>query len=369
MVQRIMTLTALRGVVVVWVVSCLTGSFAVAQDGVKLSGLWVQPVKVLGIEHGQVRYQIASGQVLTRPVTNLQGLNLSRYPGLADAQRAIEQGDDAQAVESLRAVLDRAREDWVRGYAGMRLVAVHTRLDDADKAADIYIDLVVSNADLGFIAEPPVDVVAGADVAVRQRVSELADKAKRTVSPDRAALLDKLIEATGKPKVLPATGLDTSVKAAPRTQAPPVPPGAKVQGLTLSTSVPPGTAANLFRRGNYEQSLRVTDESLTRPGKTASELYLKGMSQLALAEHSGGESDYKSAGLSFMRVLVYFPRSAVAGPATVELGYVHERIGRSDIAAKLYDRAGPLINQREDPVYFQRLIQRVESAAEASSGD
>ena len=371
MTPRIQTRQAWRCGVVVWMVCVLVGSVAFAQDGVKLSGLWVEPVTVYGIEGGQVRYQVASGRVLNRPIQNLEGLKLGRYPDLAKAEQLLDRGEDAEAAAALRGVMAGAREDWVRWFSGKQLVTIYSRLDDADPASAIYIDMVISGADLGYIAEPPVDVLARADVAVRQRVSELAATAKNTVGPDRAALLDKLIDASGQPGgvALPVTGPGDAGGA-----------GAPAGGLVLSASAPPGTAVNLFRQGDYLRMLTVADEALTQPGKTAAELYLKGMAQLALAEQAdedaggesggaGGEGLYKSAGLSFMRVLVYFPRSAVAGPATLEAGYVHEKIGRADIAQRLYDRAGPLIDPREDPVYFQRLSQRREAVAEAITGE
>jgi len=360
MTGRIQTRKWLRCGVAVWAVCFWMSSFAVAQDGVKLSGLWVQPVAVLGIEQGQVRYQIVSGRVLSRSVHTLEGLKLGRYPGLAEAELAVEAGDDAAAAELFREVMDRADVAWVRWFTAKRLVQAYSRLDDADAAAGIYIDMVISGAELSLVAQPPVAVVARADVADRWRVVELATAGKRTVGASRIALLDELIDAAGGAMelapvdVLPVDG---------------TPASEKVDGLALSTSTPPSTAGNLFRRGRYEQALRVVDEALSQPGKTASELYVKGMAQLALAEQSGDDSVYKSAGLSFMRVLVYFPRSAVAGPATVEAGYVHERIGRADIAARLYERARPLIDQREDPAYFQRLMQRIESVAETSAGE
>lgn len=349
--------------VVAWFAVFLLGSYAFAQDAVKLSGHWVEPVTVHGIDHGQVRYQIASGRVLTRSTDHLQGLKLARYPGLAEAERAVELGDTVGAAGLLRGVFSGAEADWVRWFAGRRLVALHGELDDADSAAALYIDMVVSGAAPAFVTQPPVDVVARADAAVRLRVAELAGQAIETVGPDRAVLLEQLVEAAGQPSAIPETEEAIDLEVAP---------GSRVDGLVLSAGVPPGTAVSLFHRGDYDRMLSVAEEALSQPGRTASELYLKGMAQLARAERADQaqrEDAYKSAGLSFMRVWVYFPRSAVAGPAVVEAGYVHEKIGRADIAARLYDRAKPLINQREDPAYGQRLSQRIQAVAETDTGE
>lgn len=354
-----------RVVVCVLAVQGLCASMALAQDGVKLSGHWVEPVTVQGMDDGQVRYVIASGRALSRPLSTVEGLKLGRYPLLAEAEGALADGDDPAALAAYGRVIKRADEDWVRWYVGMRLVAVHGRLDDADTASGIYIDMVVSGAGLWFVAEPPVDVVARADVAVRLRVLKLADTAIGTVGPDRGALLRRLVEAAGKP-TLPGDMKtdDTTTNTDPQGE-----PITADGAIALSASVPPGSIADLYRRGRYEQAMSVADEALTQPGKTASELYLKGMAQLALAERDDDQAGYKSAGLSFMRVVVYFPRSAVAGPAMLEAGYIHERIGRADIAEVLYGRARPLIDRQEDPATYQRLMRRIGSVNDATTGD
>jgi len=348
-------LKAMRCGVLVLAVLGLAVSSVSAQDAVKLSGLWVRGVNVHSIQKGQVRYQTPSGAELQRSVQHLEGLKLGRYPALAQAQDAADRGDDTAAAALFRQVGETANEPWVRGYARMRLVQALARLDDADAAADVYIDLVVSGAELYFVARPPTDVVAQADTAVRVRVLELAKAALGAVGPQRAALLQQLIDAAGHPSAdllapEPAGGSGSTDSAI---------------GPALSASVPPGSIVNLYRRGSYDRALRAANEALTQPGKTASRLYLKGMAQLALAEQSGDADGYMSAGLSFMRVLVYFPRSAVAGPAMLEAGYVHQRIGRLDIAQRLYARARPLIDEQEDPVTYRRLVKLIASVSDA----
>lgn len=352
--------TRLSGVCILAVLLVAISS-AFGQDAVKLSGLWVQPVTVHTIQQGQVHYQTRSGNELVRSAKSLEGLKLGRYPALGEAETAVSRGDDTQAVALWWQVAQQAEEPWVRWYVGMKRVQALARLDKADSAAGLYIDMVVSGADLYFVAQPPVDVVAQADAAVRIRVLELTKAAIGTVGPEQAALLQKLTTAAGTPADLDSAGIAANPESGLTGRAVAVP--------ALSASVPPGSVANLYRRGSYDQALLAAEESLTQPGKTASKLYLKGMVQLALAESTGDRDGYKSAGLSFMRVVVYFPRSAVAGPATLEAGYVHELINRNDIASRLYDRARPLIDQQEDPVYYQRLNERIASVKDAPSGE
>lgn len=318
---------------------------AAAQDAVKLSGFWIEPVTVAGIRGGQVHYTTRTGLELTRPFEALEGLRLGRYPALGQAYDLIERGDDRAALAHLERVVAGPAEPWVKAYAGMLRVKVLSRLEDGETAAGEYTDMVVSDVELVFVAEPPVDAVARADAAVRLRVSALAKAAKGAVAPERAALLQQLIDAAGTPP-----DVDTSAAADVAT-----PHAGK--GPALSASAPPGSIVNLYRNGEYVRALRAADEALSQPGKTSAELYLKGMAELALAEQGSDPAGYRSAGLDFMRVVTYFPRSAVAGPAWLEAGYVHQVIGRPDIAARLYARARPLIHVDEDPVYHARLMK------------
>lgn len=350
-----------NGLAILMVLLCAAVS-ATAQDAVKLSGFWIEPVTVADIRGGQVHYQTRAGLELSRPFETLEGLRLERYPALGLAQDAIESGDDQAAAALLRQAAERADEPWVKAYAGMMRVNTLARLDDADAAAGMYVDMVVSGVELTFIGQPPVDVVASADAAVRLRVSALAKTAAKTVGPERAALLEKLIDAAGSP---PARIAAAEVPVAGAGGA----GDTGGAGPVLSAGVPPGSIVNLYRAGQYDMALIAAEEALTRPGKTAAELYLKGMAQLALAEKTKDRAGYQSAGLSFMRVVTYFPRSAVSGPAWLEAGYVHQVIGRPDVASRLYARARPLIHKSEDPAYDARMTKLASELDAIRSGN
>ena len=67
---------------------------------------------------------------------------------------------------------------------------------------------------------------------------------------------------------------------------------------------------------------------------------------------------YKTAGISFLRVVIYYPRSTTwRGPSWMEAGYVHQKIGRHDIANRLFDTASNDIDATEEPALAKRLEQ------------
>lgn len=142
-------------------------------------------------------------------------------------------------------------------------------------------------------------------------------------------------------------------------------PAASPSAITLPTKITPGPIVELLRQGKFNEALTQLDQQLKKPGNLARNLYLKGMAQLELADKTGKRVAYLDAGLSFMRVVTYFPDSAFFGPALVETGYVHHKIGRDDLARSLYDRAQPLIDPKTDPAYNQRL-NKLESGLKKS---
>lgn len=341
-----------------------SAGIASAQDAVKLSGLWIEPVTVRGIEHGTIRYQTRQGIELSRPAEQLEGLRLERYPQLAEAQDATEQGDDVTAAKKLAQVEKKAREDWVRYYAQQQRVAALARSGEVAEAVDVYVDLLMSDAGLSFVSEPPTDALAQADIAVRRAVQPLLNAAGATLDDDRKALLKPLIDAVGHP--LPEADV-TSPDTQPEThKKPDTNPGLAPK---LSAAVPPGTAADLYSAGRFERALTVNNEALNQPGRTAAKLYLKGMCQYAIADQTHDPTGYKTAGLSFMRVVTYFPQSAVAGPAYVEAAFVHLKIGRPDLAQKLYNQAAPLIVENEDTPAYQRLQALAEALKQTDPND
>ena len=319
------------------------------EDAVKLSGMWIEPVTVVSIDNGLIEYETEQGVRISRSLDLLEGMKLGRYPSMNDAQEAIEQGDDQTAAIMLKQTIDQAHERWLQHYAGAQRFHALERIDKAEEAVQVFIDLMMDDADLVYLLDPPVDGLARADAADRLRAIELINAVKDSLDEQRVELLQKLLDAAGQPEAVveaDATGTQT-----------PVDTTTQQTGIPISTSAPPGSIVNFYRKGQLDRAMIAVEEALGQPGRTSSELYLKGMIQLAIADQSADMDGYKSAGLSFMRVVTYFPRSAVAGPAWLEAGYVHEKIGRDDIALKLYRRAQPLIDEKEDPACYRRLTE------------
>lgn len=338
---------------------------AAMADAVKVSGFWINDVNVQSIRDGQVVFTNAAGAEVQQPLEKLEGMRLTLYPALEQAEAALEAGDDAQAVAHLRTVVDNARQDWARQYAQWRLVGALGRAGQPVEAVQTYAALVSAGAEAHFLAEPPVEAVQQASDAQKQAIAAAANAALRQAAEPIEAHLQAIIDAaqvsapaqaaseTTPP--MPAQPQDGMPAAQP--QAATAPAAEQASAITLPQGLDDDEVTQLLRAGRFEEALAAAEQRLQTPGQLSLSLYQKGMAQLGLAEQTGDAARYKDAGLSFMRVLTYFPRSSQAAPAMVEAGYVHAKIGRPELARKLYDRAALSLSEEDDPNYHARLLE------------
>ena len=94
----------------------------------------------------------------------------------------------------------------------------------------------------------------------------------------------------------------------------------------------------LLKKRQYRLALEQIERTQTdrrTPADRSQHHYFHGMALLYMG-------DYTAAGLSFMRVIVFYPDSACYGMALYRTAQVHERIRRLDIALSLYRRADRL---------------------------
>ena len=119
--------------------------------------------------------------------------------------------------------------------------------------------------------------------------------------------------------------------------------------------------AILLRAGKFDEALAKCNQALSGSsgaGEMYLRIYQRGLAQLNLAlARSDDKALIKDAGLSFMRVVIHAPKSVYVGPCLMEAGLVHQKIGRLDIAQRLYDKAALLIDSDADPDMAQRLAK------------
>jgi len=334
-------------------------------DAIKLGGFWIEDVSVQGVEYGSVVYFNRVGTELSRPIERVQGLKLSSYPSLGKAQQAIEAGNDREALRALLRVQSQNKggAPWVGQWVNYLLIDVCDRQNMPVKAVGAYLELVEGSASPIYLKRLPARCLEGVSGDTKLDVKQRIEAAlERLTGRPEAVLVQDLLDIIDGKDSGDTGGFDETVLvvdgAAGGSDAGTSQPenGA---GLTLPRELDIGNpVTQLLINNRFEQALAMVDEALEKDSRhMAMRLYQRGMAQMQLAGVNQDQEQYLDAGMSFARVLAYFPQSAFAGPSLVEAGVIHSKIGRRDIAQKLYQKATEMIDAEIEPRYAIRLDQ------------
>jgi len=333
---------------------------AAQADSVKVSGFWIDNVTVETITEGQIVFTTNTGGRVQQPLNKLTGLKVDAYPALAEAETALENENFEDAASKLQAVREEADEPWLDQYVSWRLVQARSSTGDAVGAVEVYASLVRGGAEAHFLQEPPVKAVRAADGADKQAIVRTVQTAKQRVD---STAFEKHLQP-----LLDAASADTAADGDAGEPAQPAGADGSADdsaggdsAVVLPSDIENDTTTNHLRDGEFDAALESVQQTLAGAGTLSLGLYQKGMAELGKAENTGDTKMYKNAGLSFMRVIAYFPNSRYVGPALVEIGYVHAKIGRTDKARDLYNRARNYIGEEDNPDYHARLMKLLES--------
>lgn len=358
---------------------------AARADSLKLGGLWIDVASVDGIENGKLTYTGKSGSETQRDIKDVQGIKLEAYPELAAAVAALEANKPADAMAPLAKVEANATHLWVKHWAAFQFVQAAERANKPIEAVDAFIRLVRDNADTVYVARPPLKVVFAAAPEQRKEIALRVNGAMPTATGIGADSLKKVADqaagaaanttggstpAASTPGATPGA----STPAAPGKSTEPAAANNAGSAMSAPTSDPASASGDnaedpiavMLQQGKYEQALAAANEILAKPNnEMARRLYQRGVAQLALAEQKNDQALLKDAGLSFMRVCIYFPKSPWVGQSLLEAGVVHMKINRPDIARKLFKNASGHITEDEDPKAFARLEALIKQVGDA----
>jgi len=315
-------------------------------DAFIMDGLEYPNVRIDDIAEGHLIYTTAAGLRAQQPLERIEAIKLEAHPQLAVALQLRAEGRHALALVQLRQI--RTPVPWTRFWVDSRIMHAAAAAKEPEAAVIAYLELAQLNAPAFYLEQFPLDALAHADGLTRQRMLNRV-QALIDTQPSRSPLRPHLER------------LRDGITAQP---APPAAPPAPSR-ITLPAHMRPTDAVTrLLQEGRFQEALEAVDESLKTPVGTDMKLYQRGLAQLHLAQQLEAQNQpaealrrYKDAGLSFMRTVIYFPQSPYHGPALMEAGYVHVKIGRPDIAAELYEEARPRIDPENNPTLARRLEQ------------
>lgn len=297
---------------------------------------------IVGLREGLLYFKIGLSEKSVS-LEQIQGLKLTKYPELSEADAAMTANDMPKAEKALRALTAKATEDYVKMIAGAKLIYVldwSNRFPDAVKA---WVDLYKLNANEFVMSAAPRNYPK--DDAGKQKALDAITAAAKTAGDQ--GLIDYLKEMTATikdeaPPAAPDAPEKMPAPGAPGTPATPDAPAANpvpVASPALPQNIPgkAGSArdaiAEMLNARNYDQALAVIDAEIKKDGSLLSLLlYQKGLAEL-------GKGQDMDAAISFMRSAIHFPRSDSALPSLVETAKIMAKQGRTKPARDLLNEA------------------------------
>lgn len=346
-------------------------------DEIQTNNLWIPNATIQNITGGEIIYITNLGSEVSIPMTRVQGIKVPAFPDLWAAQEASAAGKDQDALPLLLKVQGMARQAWLKNHAAWLTIHVLDRMGRTVQAVEGYLALAREKPDSFYLQRPPLTSLEKASDAQKKDLAErlqLAASDFDGVTRSAIAEMIKRLTVAGAP----ATGNGDTTPATPDKPATPVSPanpgivdtnvkvtnnsGVALTNYLVAPDRDPVTP--LLFEGKWQEAVDKSNELLKgREMRMSMRLYQLGIAQLQLAEKSGSEDDFKDAGLSLSRSVIYFPTSSVSGPCLVELGYIHQKIGRTDLALKLWDKARLQVDEAQDPAVFERLEKLIVGAS------
>jgi len=331
-----------------------------ASDEVKVGTFWIKDVTVRGFADGAVIFTTDAGGERVVPLGQLHGIRSTAEVKLTDAQAALEAGDNQKAIGLFRAAAGASRQGWVKQWAGWKQVTLLDESGDPRDAVRAYLALVRIDPDPYFLTTPPLIALRRAEEDKLGALQDQVEQARRSAEGVVATQLDMMLQLIATRR---GGGMPPSSSAAAAAS-----PTASREGgaVVLPIAMDDDDAITaLLRAGRFDEAARRAQDRLQNPEPLiAMRLYQLGVAQLQLAiaqQQRDGELSqaartlYLDAGLNLMHVPIYFSRSPYKGPALIEAGLVHEKIGRHDVAINLWSKAQVEIDPETNPQLAERL--------------
>ncbi|MDX2198447.1 MAG: hypothetical protein SF069_05680 [Phycisphaerae bacterium] len=148
---------ALRRVKLLFCGAIFAPSAVVLADSVKLLDRPVfENVAVEGFRDGKLHFRGVSGQLLKKPLAQVEWFTADNVPELTEAERAIAGGRAADAIPLLVSAVKEDSEPWLKDWVQLRLLRAFDAAGRFDEAVAQYVELLRSGAADERVAPPRV---------------------------------------------------------------------------------------------------------------------------------------------------------------------------------------------------------------------
>jgi len=340
-------------------VSLLGGAGQLSADTVKLRDRPAfRNVTIADFRENLLVFRGVSGEVLRKPLAEVEWLAITECTHLTAAERVAATGNWNAALGAYDRALAGPSRPWLRNLVLVRLLAACEPAGRFDRAIELYLELLHGQPKLAAGRRPARPGPVGSDTNGKARRVLESQLAQDHLSPAVAAaarslLLEVLIyeevsplpaqfavPAVTEPASRPAIRIGIGIlppgpaAGAPDSRPSPV---AVLGGDSLLI----GAAERCLAAGEPERAARLIGRGL--PYVPRSERWpwrlLLGRCRIAAAE-------YAEAAAGLLEVAETAPDRLVATTALYYAGVAHQRLGRKDVARRLYRE---LLNRDDTP--------------------
>lgn len=325
----------------------LAAAASAAADSIKLTnGLTYDPVTILGVADGSVRFEM-KGSAISKPMSELALVGISDDKNFTLAEDLFQQGKYAEAEKAYSAARSLAAADWKKTLIDYRLLAVSESAGQIDKATARWLKIVDdAGASAGVLTLRPRKLAPAHSEANDRAIALLKGKARETASDAYVKAIRQLLVDLYERQ----DQLDEAQAEAAKLAGKPETPDTEPSNAETGPETPPVGSADVqlrlaslsLKQGQYEQVVNQLQPKMNQftADDLPSAMLLLGRAKLELSgqtqDKSAAEKMLLEAGLDLMRVVVFFGSGDEAPYALLSAGQVNERLGNAEAAKAAY---------------------------------
>ncbi len=340
-------------------------SATMAVDKVIIGGL-PREGTITGADSFQVRVRVLGGRRLNYGVSKIDRLEMDGVDTFNEAEKLLVADKPSEAVRKYDQAITKVSKGWQQRLVRYRRLAALDAAGEINRAVEEWMGLVEEHeASSASLAARPTNLAPKGSEDNRKAILLLEARLNKSdsVAPVyRRAMQDLLKDlhrrqgnAREAAKLIEEAEKDHLVREKQVVKARPEPsPRRPITDAALKRTM--SDASTLVEQGKSDTSLsagarreilakaeRSLDQAVERVRNAhdlPAVLLLLGRAQAAMVNvmgDSGDQEKLKEAGLNFMRVVVYFPKSAEAPEALFESGRVNEQLNNSAAAASCFE--------------------------------
>jgi TolA-binding protein len=348
-------------------VSGLIGQAALA-DSVQIERMpTYTDVRITNVKGGKVTFGAPSGPV-TKNVSELVTFQITGQPVLNQAEALLHSGKAAEAVKVFDTIARNGDQPWIERLVRYRLIKALDEAGLPQRAVKEWLAAAEEDGAAAVALRPRKTAEKGSkdnDEAITLLEARRAGVKDAAVADAIKAILVDFYTKQGKDKA--AAAMTAAQGGANAAEAPAAEAVDDSTGFSSSASPSLKALEAQIQQGQADKVAKEVQGALGRytRAELPGALCLLGKARLAMAEKAKGADREKllaQAGLSFMRVWVYFPESREAAESLMGAGTANERLGNPGAARAAYE---DVVSRFSKDAAHRAVVEQAKAAIEA----